>query len=197
MVSAWIFTGLVGLLALQRIYELGLSRRNEAVIRARGGREHATWQMPLMKALHAGWFIAMLIEVHGLHRPFLPGLSLLALLTLLAGQSLRYAAILSLQWRWTVKVMTLPGLPSVQTGIYRYLRHPNYLGVVLEILATPLLHTAYVTATVFSLADALLLSARIRAEDRALLEAVNSPAPVLHLNSTISPNESSSESGIS
>ena len=197
MVSAWIFTGLVGLLVLQRIYELRLSRRNEALIRARGGREHAAWQMPIMKALHAGWFIAMLAEVYGLHRPFLPGLSVLAMLTLLAGQSLRYAAILSLQWRWTVKVMTLPGLPSVRKGIYRYMRHPNYLGVVLEILATPLLHSAYVTATVFSLANALLLWARIRAEARALREAENSPAPVLHQNNTISANEPSSEAGIS
>ncbi|MGE5072984.1 MAG: isoprenylcysteine carboxylmethyltransferase family protein, partial [Anaerolineae bacterium] len=68
------------------------------------------------------------------------------------------------------------------TGIYRYLRHPNYLGVALEILAAPLLHTAYVTAIVFSLANMLLLTARIRAEDRALAQAVNSPPPALPQN---------------
>lgn len=173
MVSRSVFTAFVLLLALQRLYELYLSRKHEAIIRSRGGREHAAWQVKAMKALHTAWFISMLVEVWALQRPFIPGLSLLALLTLLAGQSLRYAAILSLRWRWTVRLMTIPGLPPVQQGIYRYLRHPNYVGVVLEIVAVPLLHSAYVTAIVFSLANILLLTARIRVEDRVLLEAVH------------------------
>lgn len=182
MVTVWIFTGLVILLVLQRCYELRLSARNEAIIRSLGGREHAAWQVQAMKVLHASWFIAMLVEVYALHRPFIPAVSLLALLTLCIGQGLRYAAILSLQWRWTVKVMTLPGLPLVRKGIYRYLHHPNYLGVELEIFAVPLLHSAYLTAIIFSLANALLLNARIRAEDRALLKAVNSPSLALNSN---------------
>jgi methyltransferase len=177
MVTRWIFAAFVLLLALQRLYELRLSRRNEAIIRSRGGREHAAWQVQAMKVLHAAWFVAMLVEVYALRRPFIPALSLLALLTLIAGQGLRYAAILSLKWRWTVRVMTVPGLPLERAGIYRYLRHPNYLGVILEILAVPLLHTAYVTAAVFSLSNLLLLSARIRSEDRALLEAASSQPP--------------------
>ncbi len=175
MVTRWVFTGFVLLLAIQRLVELRLSRRHEAIIRARGGHEYAAWQLQAMKALHVGWLIAMLIEVWGWQRPFLPGLFLLALLMSLAGQSLRYAAILSLKWRWTVKVMTIPGLPPMRDGIYRYLRHPNYLGVMLEIVAVPLLHSAYVTALAFSVANLLLLNARIRTEDRALLEAVSSP----------------------
>lgn len=173
MVSRSVFTAFVLLLALQRLYELYLSRKHEAIIRSRGGREHAAWQVEAMKVLHTAWFISMLVEVWALQRPFIPGLSLLALLTLLAGQSLRYAAILSLRWRWTVRLMTIPGLPPVQQGIYRYLRHPNYVGVVLEIVAVPLLHSAYVTAIVFSLANILLLTARIRVEDRVLLESVH------------------------
>jgi methyltransferase len=178
MVTREIFTGLVILLALQRLYELRLSARNEAIIRARGGREHAAWQVQAMKALHGCWFVAMLLEVYLLRRPFLPMLSLLAMITLLIGQSLRYAAMHSLGWRWTVKVMTLPGLPLVQNDIYRYLRHPNYLGVVLELFAVPLLHAAYITAIVFSLANLLLLRARIRTEEMALLEAVSTqPLP--------------------
>ena len=182
MVSVWIFTALVILLALQRCYELRLSAKNEAIIRSLGGREHAAWQVQAMKVLHAGWFIAMLVEVYAFDRPFLPAVSLLALVVLLIGQSLRYAAILSLGWRWTVKVMTIPGLPLVRQGIYRYLRHPNYLGVGLEIFAVPLLHSAYLTAIVFSLANALLLSARIQTEDRALLEAANSTPLALNSN---------------
>ncbi|MGE5072110.1 MAG: isoprenylcysteine carboxylmethyltransferase family protein, partial [Anaerolineae bacterium] len=122
MVTTWIFTGFIALLALQRLFELRLSQRNEAIIRSMGGREYAVWQVRAMKVLHAGWFAAMLIEVYALRRPFLPGLSLVALIILMAGQSLRYAALLSLKWRWTVRVMTIPGLPLVGTGIYRYLR---------------------------------------------------------------------------
>jgi methyltransferase len=179
MVTRWLFTALILLLALQRLYELRLSGKHEAIIRARGGREYAAWQVQAMKALHIGWFVAMLVEVDVLQRPFIPGLSLLALVLFAAGQTLRYAALLSLKWRWTVRVMIIPGLPPVQNGIYRYLRHPNYLGVVLEILAAPLLHSAYITAIVFSLANILLLTARIRTEDRALLEAMSSPAPAL------------------
>jgi methyltransferase len=182
MVTQWIFTAAVFLLALQRLYELRLSAKNEAIIRSRGGHEHAPWQVQAMKVLHTGWFIAMLLEVHVWHRPFIPVLSLLALVTLIVGQSLRYAAIVSLEWRWTVKVMTLPGLPLVQKGIYRYLRHPNYAGVVLEILAVPLLHSAYITAIVFSMCNMVLLLARIRTEERALLESNNSSPAVLNQN---------------
>jgi methyltransferase len=191
MVTRWVFTGLVILLVLQRIYELRLSSRHEAIIRARGGHEHAAWQLQAMKVLHTGWFLAMLLEVHVLRRPFIPILSLVALLTLIAGQSLRYAAIQSLDWRWTVKVITLPGLPLVRKGIYRYLRHPNYLGVSLEILAVPLLHSAYVTAIVFSLANMLLLSVRIRTEEQALLKAVNDPSALP--TASTSPREVSSQ----
>ncbi len=170
MVTRSIFTAFVIMLALQRLYELRISRRHEAIIRSRGGREYAAWQTQAMKALHVGWFIAMIVEVYALRRPFIPSLSLLALVTFAVGQSLRYAAIWSLKWRWTIRVMTIPGLPPIQDGIYRFLRHPNYLGVILEILAVPLLHSAYLTAIVFSLANLLLLSARIRTEDRALTE---------------------------
>lgn len=176
MVTIWIFTALVLMLALQRLFELRLSSKNEALIRARGGREHAPWQVTAMTVLHVGWFLAMLAEVHLLHRPLIPVLSLLAFLTLIAGQILRYAAILSLQWRWTVKVITLPGLPPVRQGIYQYLRHPNYLGVILEIFAVPLLHSAYMTSVVFSIANLVLLAARIRTEDRALLDAAGKSA---------------------
>lgn len=180
MVTHWIFTALVLVLAAQRIVELRWSARNEAVIRSAGGREHAPWQLQAMKVLHTSWFLAMLLEVYVLQRPFLPALSLGALILVAAGQSLRYAAILSLRWRWTVNVMTLPGRPPVREGIYRYLRHPNYLGVILEILAVPLLHTAYITSIVFSVANLLLLRTRIQTEDRALLDAAASPPASNH-----------------
>jgi methyltransferase len=85
-----------------------------------------------------------------------------------AGQALRLIAIRTLGERWTVKVITLPGEPAVAHGIFRYLRHPNYLGVIIEIAALPMLHGAYLTALTFSVLNLLLLRARIRAEERAL-----------------------------
>lgn len=121
-----------------------------------------------MKALHVGWFVSMVAEVGWLRRPFRPALAAAAGLVALLGQALRYAAIRTLGRRWTVRIVTVPGRPPVRRGIYRHLRHPNYLGVALEIAAVPLLHTAYLTSLAFSIANALLLRTRIRAEEAAL-----------------------------
>jgi methyltransferase len=156
------------LLAGQRLLELRLSRRNEAKMLAAGGREHAPGHFWLMKLLHPSWFVAMVAEVIWFRRPFNKFLTAVAALLLLLGQTLRYAAIHTLGRRWSVRIMTLPGTPPIRHGIYRYLRHPNYLGVVLEIAAVPLLHSAYLTALIFSLANALVLAIRIRAEEAAL-----------------------------
>lgn len=168
MVTKAAFVGIVGLLALQRLFELRLSRRNEARILVQGGREHSAGHFKSMKVLHTSWFLGMLGEVLWLDRPFMPKLAVGALIVTVVGQSLRYAAILTLGWRWTVRVMTLPDSPPVDRGIYRYLRHPNYLGVILEIAAVPLLHSAYLTAVFYTIANAWLLATRIRAEEKAL-----------------------------
>lgn len=166
-----LFTVLVAGLAVQRLVELRWSRRNEQEILKRGGREHAPVQFEWMKVLHTTWFVSMLVEVFALKRKFPPLLASVAVLTLAVGQSLRYAAIRTLGWRWSVRVMTLPHLPPVSDGIYRHIRHPNYLGVALEILAVPLIHGAYLTALIFSLANGLLLRARIQQEEQAMNEA--------------------------
>lgn len=163
-----LFVVFVLMLALQRLLELRLSRRHEAAILAQGGREYGADHFGWMKALHTAWFVAMLAEVFLLDRPFIPWLALVALVFVIIGQSLRYAAILTLGPRWTVRIMTLPGERPITQGIYGYVRHPNYLGVILEIAAVPLLHTAYLTALLFTLANAALLIVRIRTEERAL-----------------------------
>ncbi|HZD09848.1 MAG TPA: isoprenylcysteine carboxylmethyltransferase family protein [Candidatus Binatia bacterium] len=156
------------LLAIQRLLEVHASEQHVDALLRRGGREHALYQYRAMTVLHAGWFVAIVAEAIGMHRRFRPRLAMLATPLFILGQCLRYAAIRTLGERWTARVITLPGAAPVTRGIYRYLRHPNYLGVVLEIATVPLLYSAYWTALFFSLANALLLRARVRAEEHAL-----------------------------
>jgi methyltransferase len=168
VVTAWIFIVFVLLLTLQRLAELRLSRRNEVFLLGQGGEEHVPEQFVVMKVLHVSWLISMIVEVFLFRRPFLPVLALAAFLVIFIGQSLRYAAIHTLGRRWTVRVITLPAEPPIRHGIYRVLRHPNYLGVILEIIAVPLLHSAFLTAIFFSTANLFLLKARIQSEEKAL-----------------------------
>ena len=173
MVTRWLFAGFVAALGLQRLFELRLSRRNERQILLNGGREHAPETYRWIVTLHAAWFAAMLLEVFAGKRKFHPPLAALALSLFVAGQALRLTAIRTLGWHWSTRVMTVPGPAGapVRHGIYRYLRHPNYLGVELELVFAPLLHSAYLTSTVFGIANALLLRDRIRREEQALEEA--------------------------
>lgn len=159
---------LVLAVALQRLLETRLSRANEAELKALGGVEHAPGQMPIMIALHASWLVCMLLEVFVFERPVHRGLTVIALLVFCIGQALRLSAMHALGTRWTARIITLPREPSVASGVFRFLRHPNYLGVILEIAALPLVHSAWLTAIVFSLANGVLLSFRIAAEERAL-----------------------------
>ena len=165
-----LFVGFVAALGVQRLFELRLSRGNERRILERGGREHDPETYRWIVSLHAAWFASMLLEVFAGRRTFRPRLAVLALSLFAVGQALRLTAIRTLGWRWSTRVMTVPGPEGVRVrqGIYRYIRHPNYLGVELEIVAAPLVHSAYITSAVFGVANALLLRDRIRREEQAL-----------------------------
>ncbi len=167
-----LFLGFVAALGVQRLFELRLSRHNERMMRQRGGREHTPEMYRWIVTLHTAWFAAMLLEVFAGGREFHPRLAAPACGLFAAGQVLRLTAIRTLGWRWSTRVMTVPGPAGapVQRGIYRYIRHPNYLGVQLEIVAAPLLHSAYLTSAVFGVANALLLRERMRREEQALGE---------------------------
>lgn len=171
MVTVLLFAGLVAVLATQRALELKKSAVNEAKMRAAGATEHAPHQLTWMRLIHGGWLFCSLAEVLIFDRPFVPWLAVLACGVLAIGQWLRYSAMRALEWRWTVRVMTLPDREPVTTGIFRHMRHPNYLGVILEIAALPLIHGAWVTAIVFSTLNGLLLWQRIRVEEAALENA--------------------------
>jgi methyltransferase len=196
MVTYPIFLILILLVGLQRLIELRISKRNEALILSKGGREHPSKHFSYMKLLHALWLPAAFAEAIIFQRPFIPLLAFGAVVLFLVGQSLRYAAIRALGWRWTVNIMTLPRETPVNEGIYSFIRHPNYLGVVLEIFALPLFHTAYLTAIFFSFLNAFVLYLRITSEEKALIEDsryerifMNLPRFIPHFTRKISKKE--------
>ena len=158
-------------MALERLVELVLSRRHERALRARGAVEAGAGHYPLMVGVHTALLAGAAAEVLLLDRPFLPWLGWPMLAVVAATMALRYWVIATLGERWTTRVLVLPAVPLVARGPYRFLRHPNYLAVVLEVAALPLVHTAWITAIVCSLANALVLALRIRVEDAALRRA--------------------------
>jgi methyltransferase len=159
---------LVGAVGLERLFELWLTRRNLERARRKGGVEAGRGHYPAMVLLHTLFLAACLAEVYLLGRRLRPALAA-AMLVLLAGaMALRYWAIAALGERWTTRVVVVPGDAAVATGPYRLVRHPNYLAVVVEGLALPLAHGAWLTAALFTLANAPLLAVRIRAEEAAL-----------------------------
>jgi methyltransferase len=157
-------------LIVQRISELVLSARNARRMRARGAREYGREHYPWLVVLHTLFPIALAVEVLLLGAR--PGAWAALWLTVwVIAQVLRYSAILALGEHWNTRVLAVPGGALVNRGIYRRLRHPNYVAVVLELLSSPLFFGAWRTAIVFSLANLALLRFRIRCEEHALREA--------------------------
>ena len=166
--TRWLYTGLLALMVVERLVELRISRRHQRWLVDHGaievGQEHYPWMV-----LQHGLFLAScLIEVWWLDRPFYRTLAIAMLVALTVSMALRYWVIATLGRRWTTRVFCLPGEPIITTGPFRYLRHPNYLAVVIEIFALPMVHTAWMTAVVFSLANGILLAQRVRVEDEGL-----------------------------
>jgi methyltransferase len=162
------YTLLVVAVGAERLAEVALSRRNQRWLAARGAVEAGAEQYPWMVALHSGFLASCVAEVWLLRRPFVPPLAVAMGLVLAAAMVLRAWTMRTLGRRWTVRVLAVPGEGPVAAGPYRLLDHPNYLAVVLEVAALPLVHTAWLTAVVFSVLDGMLLRARIRVENRAL-----------------------------
>jgi methyltransferase len=163
----------VALVATQRLLELVLARHNERKARTKGAIERGQGHYPFIVVLHSLWLVSTLVE-GALRGPELPPYWPVPLAMFLLAQPLRYWAIFSLGESWNTKILVLPGAKPVERGPYRYLSHPNYVVVVVEILAFPLIFGAWATALVFTVLNAALLSVRIREEDRALAELARS-----------------------
>jgi methyltransferase len=168
MVTVKVYLAFLALLAVERLVELLLSRRNEAWARSRGGREFGGKHFGFMKVLHALFLFSCAGEVLLLARPFHVALGLSMFLVVIFAQSVRYWSVFTLGPYWNVRVIVVPGATPVTNGPYRYLRHPNYLAVILEGFAIPLIHTAWMTAMTFTLLNGVLLAVRIRCEEQAL-----------------------------
>lgn len=158
----------LGLLALERLVELFLSRRNARLALAAGAIEAGRGHYPVMVGFHSLFLLCCAAEVLLFPRSFPGALGWVALGVALLAQALRYWAVVSLGPRWNTRVLVWPGIAPVTSGPYRFLRHPNYLAVVLEMAAVPLVFGAWVTALVFSLGNLVLLAVRIRSEEKAL-----------------------------
>ncbi|GAA2388823.1 hypothetical protein Cme02nite_71620 [Catellatospora methionotrophica] len=165
------YTLLIVAVAAERLVELVVSKRHAAWALASGGREFGRGHYPYMVALHTALLVGCLAEVWLLDRPFLPVLGWTMLALVAASQALRWWCVTTLGRRWNTLVIVVPGLPLVDRGPYRWLKHPNYLAVVVEGFALPLVHSAWLTALTFTLLNFVLLAVRIRVEDAALAEA--------------------------
>lgn len=165
------YIALVLAVGLERLAELVVSKRHAAWAFARGGVEYGRGHYPVMAAVHTALLVSCVVEVVIADRPFLPWLGWPMLALVLGTQALRWWCVATLGRQWNTRVIVVPGMPLVTTGPYRWLRHPNYLAVTVEVAALPLVHTAWVTAIVFTVANAALLSVRIPVEERALAAA--------------------------
>jgi methyltransferase len=159
---------LVAAVAAERLAELIVAQRNLAWSRARGGMEFGARHYPVMVALHTGLLVGCLTEVQMLHRPFLPWLGWPMLAVVGAAQGLRWWCITTLGRQWNTRVVVIPGAARISGGPYRLLPHPNYVAVIAEGVALPLVHTAWITAMVFTVLNAALLRTRIVCENSAL-----------------------------
>ena len=164
----WPSIAILAFVTLQRLAELVLARQNTAQLLAMGAREHAPGHYPLIVAVHALWLAALWWFAPG--RPIVwPLIGLFLLL-----QFGRLWVLATLGERWTTRIIILPGAPLVARGPFRFFRHPNYLVVAAEIAALPLAFGLWQAALVFSVANAVVLAIRIRAEEKALAPARNS-----------------------
>lgn len=174
MVSGWatdsrvLYTMLVALVAAERLVELLVSRRNLARARSRGGVVESRRSYLTVAVFHAALLLACPVEVWALDRQWWPPLGVPMLGVLAATMGLRYWVIATLGESWNVRVVVVPGDPPVTRGPFRYVRHPNYLAVALEVPALALVHGAWLVGAGFGLANLLVLARRIGTEEELM-----------------------------
>ncbi len=153
---------------VQRLAELVISKRNEEYITSIGGKVLPENNYIFMVILHTSWLITLLYSAFQMQLSFSPVIFGVFLLFFIIGQFFRISAITTLGKRWSTRVMILPKVPVIKSGIFKIVRHPNYIGVILEIAALPLIAGLWKQAIFFSLCNAIILFFRIRFEEKML-----------------------------
>lgn len=167
-ISVIAFLGLLVAVGALRILELGISKRHQKRIVADGGSKISDPKFRWMVLLHTGVLIGAAVEVVFLHRPFIPALAAISFVLFLVANIVRWWVIRTLGEHWNVQVMDSTKLGVVTTGPFRYVRHPNYAAVFLEMFFLPLIHSAWITAVAGSVAHAVVLSQRLSTEEKVL-----------------------------
>lgn len=150
---------------IQRLAELAYANANTRRLLAEGGREYGAQHYPLFIVLHTGWLISIALFAEPTTRP-----DLLLINTFIASQTFRFWTLASIGRWWTTRIISAPHFPKVKRGPYRFIKHPNYALVVVEIALLPLLLGAPAMALTFSLLNAALLWWRITVENAVLGE---------------------------
>lgn len=156
------------LIGAERLVELAVSRRNASWSFANGGREFGRGHYPVMVGMHALLLVSCIVEVATLHRPFVAWLGWPMVVLVAASTGMRWWCVATLGKHWNPRLIVIPGAELVRRGPYRWIHHPNYTAVAVEVVALPLVHSAWLTAIVFTIANALVLRVRIRSENLAL-----------------------------
>lgn len=166
--SVFLFWVLLAAVGMGRLIELRLSKRNQKRMSALGAEMIPEPHFPWMVALHAGILIGAGLEAWLMHRPFIPKLAAAAGAVFLLANGLRWWVIRALSGHWNIRVMTSVGPGVVTGGPYRWIRHPNYLAVLLEMASLPLIHTAWLTAAAGMLLNIAVIIKRLRVEEEVL-----------------------------
>jgi methyltransferase len=162
------FTILIISVAIERVVELTVSKRNLAWSKDHGAIEFGFGHYPFMVILHTCLLVGSLAEIYISKPKLIPGLAWTMFVLVVASQILRWWCVITLGKRWNTRIVIVPNVPAVTSGPYKFLAHPNYIAVIVEGFALPMVGFSWITATVFTALNIPLLTVRIRAENKAL-----------------------------
>jgi len=167
-VDVWAYLGLLVAVGAGRLVEMRLSRLHQRELQELGFSREPERGFALMVSLHTGVLLAAAVEVVWARRPLIVGLAVPALLAFVLANALRWWVISTMAAHWNVNVVNSLALGVVTRGPYRFVRHPNYVAVFIELLALPLVHTAWVTALLATALHVVVLRRRLALEESVL-----------------------------
>ncbi|WP_257131667.1 isoprenylcysteine carboxyl methyltransferase family protein [Bacillus sp. AFS017336] len=156
---------------IQRVVELGIAKNNEKKLKQRGAIEFGQAHYKYFIILHSMFFLSILIENYFVQYVEIEFFTFLLILFIIL-QLARVWVISTLGERWNTKIIILPNEKLVKDGLYKYIKHPNYIIVTVELLVIPIMFHAYITTVIFSICNLMLLKVRIREENKALLQSI-------------------------